>query len=43
MKNIFDYLEEQNNINPLVIETIYTNEFKIEEIIDCEINITTIE
>lgn len=43
MNNILDILVEQNNINPLIVETIETNTPTVEEIIEQEINILTLE
>lgn len=43
MNKILDILVEQNNINPLVVETIEANTPTVEEIIEQEINILTLE
>lgn len=43
MNNILDILVEQNNINQLIVETIETNTPTVEEIIEQEINILTLE
>ena len=43
MNNILDILVEQNNINPLIVETIEISTPTVEEIIEQEINILTLE